>query len=77
MIIETNTLFANFRPHGLYRAKKNDNNDNLCKLHVGIYKYFRAVSFVGLARKQCKGQHGLNIDCLCYRFLFARQMLRG
>ena len=38
--IKTNTLFANFRPLGLYRAKqktKNDNNDNLCKIHGGLY----------------------------------------
>ena len=32
------TLFSNFRPRGLYRAKKKtDNNDNLCKIHGGLY----------------------------------------
>ena len=36
-IIKTNTLFANVRPHGIYRAKRNDKNDNLCKIHVGLY----------------------------------------
>ena len=37
LYIKTNTLFAIFWPRGLYRAKKNENNDNLCKIHVGLY----------------------------------------
>ena len=32
--ITTNTLFANVRPLSLYRAKRNDNNDNQRKIHV-------------------------------------------
>ena len=35
--IQTNTLFANFRPRGLIEQKENDNNDNLCKIHGGLY----------------------------------------
>ena len=38
VVIHKNSLFAKFRPRGLLMEQnENDNNDNLCKIHVGLY----------------------------------------
>ena len=62
----TKTLFLKF--FGLVafvEQKENDNKDNLLKIQVGRYNASALI-------KHCKDQHGFNVDCNCYRFIFAR-----
>ena len=54
---EKHTLFLQiFGLVAFIEQKENDNNDNLCKIHGGLY--------IALALT--------DIDCHCYRFLFAQ-----
>ena len=69
---EQQTLFSQiFCLVAFIEQKENDNNDNLSKIHVGLYNASVLIcELIWLVRKHCKGQHGHQVNSSLHLYMF-------